>query len=386
MTTAMTKKIFIGDIHMGDERSFADPHPYGWFRSNIANLANFLTEQLRAPEVAEVVILGDLFDEWLIPTDVEPLNSFQAICDNPHNSPIIEALRQLAGRGILTYVPGNHDMTLSNEVLEGNKKFMEAVFPGVRYCFEKVEPSCPNLLHGVYRSGKLVAEHGNPYALCNASDTWTNPPSYLPIGYFLSRMVAYKASKTETKEDFLGTLKKFIMKFKRSRNIIKDLFMAMAKDAGLTKDDPINMHGIPGFPGTVGEIGSLYEHLIEKWKEKRPDIDWKTALFRSETGDLLPAASHIYLSPSGSGQNIVIFGHTHNADLRKPTILEASPAGQHTQDLPSRWIYANCGTWVDSAPQCTYVATQEDTAAGRQYVRLFAYPSNTLLQEGFVKL
>jgi hypothetical protein len=56
-------------------------------------------------------------------------------------------------------------------------------------------------------------------------------------------------------------------------------------------------------------------------------------------------------------------------------------------DLPCRSIYANCGTWIDSAPSCTYVGTQEDATAGRHYVRLLAYfPAKNLLQEGFVKL
>jgi UDP-2,3-diacylglucosamine pyrophosphatase LpxH len=380
MTPAGTKKIFISDIHMGDARSFAKPYPYGWFRSNIRNLANFLTEQINPPEVAEVVILGDLFDEWVIPTDEDPLNSFQAICDNPPNSPVIEALRQLAARGILTYVPGNHDMTWSTTELGGNQEFMEAAFPGIRYS------SDPNLPHGVYRSGKLVAEHGNRYALFNASDTWTNPPSFLPMGYFLSRLVAYKVSKTGTDEDFHDILKKFVTQFKDSPNFVKNLFMAVAQDAGLNEADPINMNGIPGFPGTVGAIGSLYEQLIDEWKKHRQDIMWEIALL-GDIGDLSWAAAYIYFSLFGSAQNIVIFGHTHQADMIKPPFLEAAPAVQNIHlDLPCRWIYANCGTWVDSAPHCTYVETQEDAAAGRHYVRLLTYPAKTLLQEGFVKL
>lgn len=390
MTTARTKKIFISDIHMGDARSFAKTYPYGWFRSNIQNLANFLSEQLSAPEVAEVVILGDLFDEWVIPTDEDPLNSFQAICVNPPNSPVIEALRQLAARGILTYVPGNHDMTLSTTELGGTQKFMEAAFPGIRYSSDPNLPprysSDPNLPNGVYRSGKLVAEHGNRYALFNASDTWTNPPSFLPMGYFLSRLVAYKVSKTGTEEDFHDILRKFVNELKDRPNFIKNLFVAVAKDAGLNEADPINMNGIPGFPGTVGAIGSLYEQLIEDWKKQRQDIDWKAALI-GDVGNLYLAAGLIYFSIFGSGQNIVIFGHTHQADMNKLPFLEAAPAVQNIHlDLPCRWIYANCGTWVDSAPHCTYVETQEDAAAGRHYVRLLTYPSNTLLQEGFVKL
>lgn len=381
MTTAGTKKIFISDIHMGDARSFAGPHPYGWCRSNIPHLADFLNEQLSAPEVAEVVILGDLFDLWVIPTDQDPLNSFQAIYDNPANSRVIDALRQLAKRGILTYVPGNHDMTLSTTDPTGTRQFIETVFPGIR------NGSDPNLANGVYRSGKLVAEHGNRYTLFNASDAWTNPPSLLPIGYFISRLVAYKVSKKGTAEDYFDILRKFITQLKDSLNLVKDVYDAVVHDADLSEADPINMNGIAGFPDTVGEIGSLYEPLIEHWKKERQDIDWITAVL-GDIGDLHLAAIHVYFSIFGSGQNIVIFGHTHKAELKKSYILEAAPAVPDIHlDLPCRSIYANSGAWVDSAPYCTYVETQEDAAAGRHNVRLLSYyPSRTLLQEGFVKL
>ncbi len=96
----------------------------------------------------------------------------------------------------------------------------------------------------------------------------------------------------------------------------------------------------------------------------------------------------VYFSLFGSDQNIVIFGHTHTADLKKSYILEEAPAVSNIHlDLPCRSIYVNSGTWVDSAPYCTYVETREDAAAGRHNVRLLSYsPSRTLLQEGFVKL
>ncbi len=92
--TTRTKKVFVSDIHMGDAKSQAGVHPYGWFRSNIPNLASFLTAQLNDSQVAEVVVLGDLFDEWVIPTDQDPLVSFEAICGNAANTPVITALQQ----------------------------------------------------------------------------------------------------------------------------------------------------------------------------------------------------------------------------------------------------------------------------------------------------
>ena len=62
-----TKRIFISDIHLGDDRSMSAPNPYGCLKKNIPVLAQFLEDQRRATDVKEVVILGDLFDAWIIP-------------------------------------------------------------------------------------------------------------------------------------------------------------------------------------------------------------------------------------------------------------------------------------------------------------------------------
>jgi len=379
MTNAGTKRIFISDIHMGDERSQAGPNPYGWFRKNIPHLANFLNEQLNAQEVAEVVILGDLFDEWVIPTEQDPLTSFRDICNNPSNSPLIDGLRQLAARGILTYVPGNHDMTLSTTDPEGNQNFMQQNFPGIRYQAD-----------GVYRRGRLVAEHGHCYCLFNAPGKWTKLPSLLPLGYFLARMGAYKVSKTGIKKDYYDILRDSIKQYRERPTFVEDRFVKevyeeVAHFAGLKDTDTIDMSGIDGFPtDSVGDIGSLYERLINEWKEKRKDLKWEIALVGDGARELYPAAGHIY---SNKGFNIVIFGHTHNWSLELLLFPHAAPEAQVTRfALTFPAIYANSGAWIDKAPCCTYVETWEDAAAGRHYVRVLNYPAKKMLGERSVKL
>jgi len=384
MTNVGTKRIFISDIHMGDARSQdtsqAGCYPYGWFRFNILKLANFLTEQLNAPEVAEVVILGDLFDEWVIPTNQDPLTSFQDICDNPNNKPVIEPLKELAKEKILSYVPGNHDMALFTNDQDGNQTFMKKNFPGIRYHD-----------NGVYCRGRLVAEHGHRYCLFNASDSWDNLPSLLPMGYFLSRMVAYKVSTTGIPEDYYDILINLIDLYKNYPNFVESLYEAFRKDAGLKKRSRIKMTGIGGFPATVGAIGSRYEHLIPYWKQNRPDIPWGLALSGEGLRNLSLAADYIYFSLFGSTQNIVIFGHTHVWDLKRHPFLAAAPKKQVIRfKLPCRAIYANCGTWIDSTPSCpricTYVETREDAAAGRHYVRVLDFPDKNVLGHGYVNL
>jgi hypothetical protein len=68
-----SKKVFISDLHMGDERALHGTdtrYPYGWLRANIPPVGQFLRAQLESQDVEEVVVLGDLFDGWVIPSDI----------------------------------------------------------------------------------------------------------------------------------------------------------------------------------------------------------------------------------------------------------------------------------------------------------------------------
>ena len=121
------KRIFISDIHMGDKRSTESPpdlHPYGWLQKNIPKLTRFLSDQLQAKDLGELVILGDLFDQWVIPTDLDPLAGIDNICKNPSNKGIIGKLKALAKRSKLVYVPGNHDMSACRKDIPIMKDFM----------------------------------------------------------------------------------------------------------------------------------------------------------------------------------------------------------------------------------------------------------------------
>ena len=119
-----------------------------------------------------------------------------------------------------------------------------------------------------------MAEHGNRFCLFNSPDTWTNKSSFLPLGYFISRLVAYKLSNTGTDENYHVILRKFVLEYLESPNFIKDIFLAIKDDAKLETDDLINTTGFSGFPPTVGAIGTFYENLIENWEQNRKDIGW----------------------------------------------------------------------------------------------------------------
>src|SRR5208283_2984748 len=234
------KRIFISDIHMGDKRSTDDPNHYGWFKNNVNLLANFLNDQLNATDVKELVILGDLFDEWVIPIEDNPLTNFADICSNPVNKPVIDRLKTLATNPDikLSYVTGNHDMGMDTAGIAANKEFIEkTTFPGIRYICNSYEP------WGVCNVGILAAEHGNHYCLFNAPDKLTAKNTFLPIGYFISRIVAHKVKNTGNPEDYHDIIAKFFNKYFKQPDFIEDLFFAVAEDAGLTPGDGINLNG-----------------------------------------------------------------------------------------------------------------------------------------------
>jgi predicted phosphodiesterase len=386
-TPSANKRIFISDIHMGDERSMKPspqhPHPYGWLRKNIISLTKFLSETLQAQDVGQVVILGDLFDQWVIPTDSDPLARIDGICSNPANQGIIDNLKRLAASSKLSYVPGNHDMSACQKDIPSVKEFIKTTFSGINFICEDDQPT------GVYREGKLVAEHGNLYCLFNGPDTWTNPDPFLPLGYFISRLVAYKVAQTGQSENYLDLLRKFILEFKSKPNFIYDLFLAVADDAGLNKSDKIDMKNISGFGPviTIDEVANKYIHLIHDWDETHDKIDSITAI----EGDFLGlswAAYRVYLGPDTDPNiNIAIFGHTHAWENKDPyPSLDENDQGSGPSypPHPCKSIYANSGTWIDSTHLCTYVETEADEGNQWNYVRVKSYPGNQLLQELFV--
>ncbi len=374
---ARTKRIFISDVHLGDDRSMAGPHPYGWFKDNIHLLAQFLEEQRKAADVKEVIILGDLFDSWIIPANDAPLTGFENICSNPANQPILESLRALAaGPDMkLTYVPGNHDMGMDVASISATKHFLEMQFPGICCLSDAQVPL------GRYHVGSLVADHGNRYCLFNAPDFWTNSPSFLPLGYFISRLMAYKVSMTGEKLDYLDIFIEFLEHWKKKPAFVKDMFMAIAEEAGLHPEDTVELKGIPGYPEKmkVEEIGESFRNLLLDWVETPGHIDCLNAT-EGDLGNLWPAAS---LELHGR-INIVIFGHTHKPGMRLDKGIDTGDEIP-PWEKPAFTIYANSGAWVDGGKYgCTYVETEEVAEKRRHYVRLKKYPGNTSIDEGFV--
>ena len=390
-----TKTIFISDIHMGDRRSMEDPNHYCWFKENIPHLVNFLEEQRKAADVKEVVILGDLFDTWIIPDDCDPLTSFHSICssdENNENKEVIKSLRALAAHPEIkvSYLLGNHDMAMNAKGIDTTKEFIAATFPGVGCLFSQADAL------GKYGDGNLLAEHGNRYCLFNGPDKVTKPDSFLPLGYFISRLVATVAKEKgkmlmSNPLDYCKAGYYFISNWERKPNFFEDMLDAIARKAGKDSDESIKLMGVPGYRDsmTLSEIGKGFKNAFENWGKNRENIQLSNA-FTSELNKFWLAASRQFLG----GRKIVIFGHTHEPliypEYDRDVYARGINAGTAPDEIPCLRIYANSGGWVDQkyypGHECTYVESEEVKARDgwRHYVRLKTYPGNILKDERFV--
>nr|WP_311135741.1 metallophosphoesterase [Acetobacterium fimetarium] len=103
----------ISDLHLGLDDSFSETV------KNKAYIVSFLN-QLTASDVDELVIDGDLLDEWFIPTGNSQPADLQEFFtkDADNNRTVIDAIKSVMKSGIkVTYIPGNHDMLLNQAIL-----------------------------------------------------------------------------------------------------------------------------------------------------------------------------------------------------------------------------------------------------------------------------
>lgn len=367
-TKKRTRRIFISDIHMGDKRSLNPPspytHPYGWLSEERADLlADFLEKEImESDKVKELIILGDLLDEWVCPTGLKPAK-FLEVMNAEHNSKAVKNLQTIASPDVdvdLYYAPGNHDMLL-------DKAFMEKHFKGIHFC---EDPDKKEYI-GVFQADGIAAEHGSQYTFFCAPNPGQAYGHWLPIGFFLSRVAAEKNAREGGKPDILDILENFIHEFMDKPEFIKDLFIAIAEDCGLKEDSPIKMAGLDNFPDvlTVKEVGDVYADAVKQWDAVKPNGLSASAAIYNELVGLRGPAMKEYFRPNKA--RIVVCGHTHHAmligmnrDMDFFRTFDQNGCG---------YLYANSGTWIDSH-DCSYIETE--IKGNRHFVRWYEYKDN----------
>ena len=349
----MKKIIVISDIHLGIDDQVSE------LVKNRPILTAFIEKIRKEKEIDELVIAGDFLDQWFYPGDFEmPVDSgefYYAVAKN--NRTVLNAIRGMISDGIkVVYVPGNHDMTLTEDVLE-------KILPGI------IQVRDAKGL-GRYRTGvrhEIMIEHGHRYEFFCAPDTITNREAMtygdpiLPPGYFYSRVgvtsllegnpevhkklpIIEEPSKADEDQYAAYLYYKAWTKF-----INEDFHVTEAFDEKFIKV------GIDGFRGTfaisdlvptvdqAGRINArLYKDIQAHWQEVQKtnhvavlttaleqlenimDVAPKNAMAKRQYFDLDPEIE------------TVVFGHTHVPAFK-----------QYTYPDGRKKTFANSGTWID---------------------------------------
>ena len=337
-----TSIVCISDIHMGDERAVSGN--YCWFDENADALENFLDYVMSCPDVKQLVILGDLFDEWLVPYEVSPFDStvnihdseeyFHAIANCPTNLPIFNRFRTIVNEGEieLIYVPGNHDMLLTEETLDG-------IIPNITW-----KGDVTGL--GKYSPvDRIIMEHGHRYDLFNCPQPLVNPTHMLPPGYFIARLYATgMASQAAYNPQELisekGSFEFFVGWNLAFLKVLSDFNM----DCPPMYSPIVQMSGIDSYfdPLSFNGAYEMYAESIETlWQETQTinAVPVPTSVMAGiwHGVDLSGAPITEYMTnPSTEPYKIIAFGHSHYP---------------HIKVYPNKYsytsIYANSGSWID---------------------------------------
>ena len=351
--------LIISDLHLGADDSYTET------KHNRDALVNFLKQVQYSPEVKELVIAGDLIDEWFVPMHVDTFNGksqrdfVKVVAEN--NKSIFDAFNEIITDGNIevTYVPGNHDILIDSGDIQ-------SILPGI-YEARDVKGL------GAYVPldlPELIIEHGHRYNFFCAPDFSNRPitqsESILPPGYFFTRMATSSViegrpenhvnlpvvRKNELGAEQLGYFLYW--------NVWKDLITAFPVKEGIEKkvintglDGLTDFYSINDFlPNQDPETGyinvKLHNGIIEKWDERQYNnlvpikIPLEEAILKAALASHLDDQSRIqFFENPDSDKKIVIFGHTHEARV----ITTKNKEGK-------KQVYVNSGTWIDKN-KCT---------------------------------
>jgi len=382
------KLVFISDLHMNVVG------PYSWLDKHAIDLAQFLNTVNARDDVSELIILGDLLDDWVLPVEYTP-KTFADILGANYNNGVVPALQEVCDNQdiAVTYVTGNHDM-LSFE--SKNKDVIAKAFPEMTIISDS-----PGLGAYYNTEDKVIwAEHGHRYTLFNAPDTWSRTDGHLPLGYFISRLAASKAISSGQVVTAPEVLDRFVKspdevnKYLQQGgydgevgNIIDDAFIiemfnAIALWAGKWPWDKFTMDDLDNFTSdpSVEDIAFMYDTIFSGWPSRQNIVDNYEAVL-NDLGHLSGAANLLFEMPDRIKDlypftpRIVLFGHTHEAAFQ-----------YHSGEVET--IYANTGTWIDSKPMTWVEIEINDGNSGQRYytVSLWFYGESSPRQSGTVSV
>lgn len=346
------KIVVVSDLHLGVDDKFAQEV------SDRPLFVEFVGRLIAVGDVRELVIAGDFLDEWIIPLSYpshSDSDEFYRDCI-ANNQDVFDALAKAIKAGIeVVYVPGNHDMTLTEDVLA-------AAVPGL------VQARDAQGL-GVHITGdrnEIAIEHCHRYDVYSAPDTISNRDlagndrTLLPPGYFYARLGTEWAAEGEpsivvdypkidqappsSDIDQTGAYLHYkvmtsLLLTQYTPDIDFDEKVFEAKFAGLV--GPYSEYDICPRMMDDGTISAptLYRNFQRTWDERQTvnEVQVKLPFIEAVSGTGKPEywrkqANAQYLEKTGSGIDVVVFGHSHIPDFH---------------DFGDGRYYVNDGTWID---------------------------------------
>lgn len=372
------KIIVLSDIHTGFEDAYAE------ILQNRPYLIEFLQRISVTMDVREVVLNGDILDEWFLPLSFIETDRGDFYRKNiENNKDITDAFKAVMDAGIkLVYVVGNHDMSV-------DLQYIEEAIPGMIVCSQ-------HLGVGLYRTGdrnEIVIEHGHRYDVFSAPDTITNAhltngPTMFPPGYFYARFAAdwvldgkptYMAKPPVIESvpdrvndpDQFGAYAYYRTMESVFRKIIptdgfRDKLLDMRIDG---YNDTYSIQDLYPIRNEQGEITApvLFPNYQRTWEDRQKANGVK--VFSSFAVASLGALDDRYFESQARAQfevdnaqsdtSVVIFGHTH-----VPFFF----------DYGHDHYYVNTGTWIDHN---TNYMQKDGSLLSRTFAVVTTGPSST---------
>ena len=386
--------VVISDLHLGADLTYAE------INANLKPLEHLLNKIRVSKNVKELVIAGDMFDEWFVPANVDTYNGkdqrdfMQRIAKT--NKDLIDAFNRIITEKkiLVTYVPGNHDLTVTADNVN-------LVLPGINQARDNV------LGLGTYTPAnfpELAVEHGHRYNFFCAPDPFSNqdvaPGTIMPPGYFFTRIatthvmqglpsgkgvvtpITPNASGNESQnnlfrywESWKWAATLFTLKNKFDEKII--ITNVNGLKATYSVDDVLPQQQTPG-----GQIDvNLYKGIQDTWIERQKRnlvniiIPTEQAIVGAASDDQTNNQANVqyFLNPN-SNKRIVVFGHSHVARI---------DASKNYKGEKS--VYANTGTWIDHNPKAKtttflVITPQSKKASSETLLKLYNFENEIITE------
>ncbi len=374
--------VFLSDIHIGDNS------PTCWYQSAIND--EYLITVLdaiadNAAAVSELVLLGDVVDMWTYPFDVVPPTFAEITAKNPSIFSRQGALARVldALDGAVTYIPGNHDMAVTEADVSA------ITSPGghrLRYAPHFYNPA---------GDGRVVATHGHEFTLFNAPDL-TTAWAPLPVGHFVTRSVAtYWKSHLKPGQN-VSDLKdqgypNGIDVFSIIEHALKSLDVSVsdalidgiAGKLGIPESAPIRI--TERQTTTLNGVKQVYNSLFSRWiKENGGGQDGLLVATKAAMADYDSSFMGWFAQREAFRRNadLVVLGHTHaSVSKLRTSMVNYVNTGfmcPSSADMPGRFVsYAVVS--LDSPPAVKNM--QAVRRGGGIAVNPFEAPSTSIVVE-----